>query len=221
MGWWDSITGVNNLPTWYPDEAAIYTDPTCYITYNDVVYLEGDVIPGVINNSVDLTLPVFTIEATTWNFGDVAATMPILKASGQRGNFSNAVVSLPIYTSEGLVGSLNGRLAEKLPMFTISAGATQTNLVILDKALPMFKVKGTAYQYNYGSVNKNLPRMTVASTASRPLIASLAKTLPRYTVYGEASLTGRFDNIILRHTDDVWGGAAVELPMMTISARVN
>lgn len=218
MGWWDSITGVNNLPTWYPDEAAIYTDPTCYITYNDVVYLEGDVIPGVINNSVDLTLPVFTIEATTWNFGDVAATMPILKASGQRGNFSNAVVSLPIYTSEGLVGSLTGRLAEKLPMFTISAAATQANLVRLAKSLPMFKIAGNAYQYNYGNLDTDLPMMTIAAAASMAPAGALAKSLPMITVYGEASVSGRFGNVILRHSDDLWGGVEADLPMMTISA---
>lgn len=220
MAWWNLIADVDELPKWYPDEAHLYTDVTSYITYNNVVYFDSDDgIPFTVN--VAVTMPLYTLEAKTWNFGNVAATMPILTASGQRGNFSNAGVTLPIYTSEGLINSLTGWLAEKLPMFTIAASATQTNLVILNKALPMFKVQGTAYQYNYGSVNRSLPRMTVSATASRLLIASLAKPLPMFTVYGEASLTGRFDNVILRHTDNIWGGVAAELPMMTISAGAN
>jgi len=217
MGWWDSITSVDELPKWYPDEAHIYTDATEYITYNDVVVLgEGD--PVVPNNTISVTLPAYTIEATTWNFGNVAATMPLLTASGQRGNFASADLSIPVYTSDGLIASLTGNLAEKLPMFTLSAAATQENLVRLAKSLPMLKIAGNAYQYNYGVADTTMPMMTIAATASQAIIGTLAKTLPMMKVYGEASVDRGFEDVILRHSDDLWGGVEADLPMMTISA---
>lgn len=219
MAYWSAITDLDQLSKWYPDEIHLYTDLVEYVTYNDVVTLDDDDYP--VSLTVAATLPLYSLESTTWNFGNIAATLPLLTANGQRGNFASAGVSMPVYTADGFIGSLTGEMAEKLPMFTISAASTQANLVTLTKSLPMYKIAGHAYQYNYGSVDRNLPMMTIGATASVAIIGTLAKTLPRMTVYGEASLTGRFDNIILRHTDDVWGGAAVELPMMTISARVN
>jgi hypothetical protein len=217
MGWWDSITSVDELPKLYPDEAHIYTDATEYITYNSVVLFDDD-DPIVPNNLVSVTLPLYTIEATTWNFGNVAATLPRLTASGQRGNSASADLSIPVFTAAGMVGSLSAELAEDLPMLTISAAATQANLVRLAKSLPMFKIAGNAYQYNYGNLDTDLPMMTIAAAASMAPAGALAKSLPMITVYGEASVSGRFGNVILRHSDDLWGGVEADLPMMTISA---
>lgn len=217
MGWWDSISDVDQLPKWYPDEAHAYNGATSYITYNDVVTLTGDGFP--IGLTASLTLPSYTIEATTWNFGNVAAVLPLLTVNGTRNNFAVASLALPLLRANGLIGALTGDMVANLPMLTISAGATQANLVSLAKSLPKMKISGIAHQYNRGTVNKNLPVMSINAAASFMLSGTLAKSLPMMTIRGEAAMTERFADTILRHTNDVWGGVEVEIPMMTISAE--
>lgn len=222
MGWWASISDVDELPALYPGETHLYTDASSYVTYGDVVTLTGDgYYESLLASRAAATVPLYTIEAATQNFGNMAAVMPLLTASGQRGNFASAVLSIPMLTASGLIGALTGEMAGNLPMITISAGAIQANLINLAKSLPMMKASGTGHQYNYGTVNKILPSMTINAAASFMLSGALAKTIPMMTVRGEAAMAERFTGVILRHTNDVWGGVEAEIPMLTISAGVN
>ncbi len=219
MSWWASISDVSELPKAYPDETHIYTDADSYITYADVVTLSSkdEYVLSLISTSAALSMPLLTCLAADANHGDIQGTLPLLTASGQRNNFGNAEIGLPLLTANAEINSLVARLAVELPRMTVSAAATQANLVNLSKSLPMLKISGHGYQQNYGVVEKSLPAFTISASAYENQRGNAVLSLPAMIMRAEGTITRNFDDYIIKHDYDTWGFVKSELPLLTIS----
>lgn len=216
LGYWNTITILDAIPATYPNENHIYVDAEYYITYSAVVTLYGEAyansLQAIVSNA---TLPLLTIEATTWNKGDAAAALPVLTASGQRSNQSTANLALPKLISSGLIDDLTGRADLTLPRMTIAANASQANLVTLSKVLPALKASGQANQLNYGIADIGLAALTCSARGFENLSGDIALILPTLAVRAEASRNGRgFTSRILKHDYDTWAYVKAELPEM-------
>jgi hypothetical protein len=217
--YWVAISSLSDLPPTYPTETHLYASANNYVTFEGVVELTGDgYILSLQATYAALTLPMQTCAAATQNSGSAEVTLPTMTAAGMRGNLANASLKLPLLIADGRKGELTASLSERLPMLTISARATQANLIALAKSLPALKMSGCAYQQNYGDVDADLPAFTISATSYEDLKGDLSASLPMMTVYGEASSSRRFSDRILKHDYDAWGFVEAEIPILTISA---
>lgn len=217
--YWNAITAVSSVAKTYPDETHLYIDGSEYITYTNVVSLEGDdYINSLIYNENSMTLPLFTVVATDRNRASCAATMPEITASGTTGNFGNLTKSLPALTASGFVWSVTASLDGALPLFTIAATGTNANRVTLSSSLPVIKMAGEAYQLNYGIASASLPK-PVCSASGYPVLAmAAALELPMVKMSGAGRTARDFDSFVIKHEYDVWGYVKADLPLLTISA---
>jgi len=213
--YWNAITAVSSVAKTYPDETHLYIDGSEYITYTNVVSLEGDdYINSLIYNENSMTLPLFTVVATDRNRASCAATMPEITASGTTGNFGNLTKSLPALTASGFVWSVTASLDGALPLFTIAATGTNANRVTLSSSLPVIKMAGEAYQLNYGIASASLPK-PVCSASGYPVLAmAAALELPMVKMSGAGRTARDFDDFVIKHEYDTWACANADLPLM-------
>lgn len=217
--YWNTVTSVTAVSKTYPDEIHLYIDGSEYITYANVVSLDGDdYINSLIYNENSMTLPLFTVLATDRNRASGAVTMPEMTASGKTGNFGNLTKSLPALTASGFVGSVTASLDGALPLFTIAATGTNANRVTLLSSLPVFKISGEAYQVNYGIVAATLPIYVCSATGYPILTITAALELPMLKMAGTGRTARDFDSFVIKHEYDTWAYANADLPLLTISA---
>jgi hypothetical protein len=214
--YWEPISSLAELSPTYPSDTHVYIDASDYVTTGGRVSLSGeDYINSLQSTLSSSTLPLYTIEATTQNKGDVAASLPPMTASGKRSNQATANLSLPKLISSGLIDDLTGDVALILPRWTVSAEATQANIITLNKSIPALKASGRAVQLNYGIANIDLPALIVSARAIEDLNGDIAVILPMLAVRAEASQNGRgFASRILRHDYDTRGYVKAEIPRM-------
>lgn len=177
-----------------------------------------DYVNSLIYNDNSLTLPLFTISASTQNYADASVTMPMMTASGKAGNFCNLSKSLPALTASGFVGSVTASLDGSLPVFTIAATGTNANRVTLLANLPAIRMAGEAYQLNYGTVAASLPKPTCSATGYPVLKMTAALELPMIKMAGAGRTARDFDDFVIKHEYDTWAYANADLPLLTISA---
>jgi predicted transglutaminase-like cysteine proteinase len=217
--YWNAVASISSVAKTYPDEVQIYIDGSEYITYANVVSLDGDdYINSLIYNENSMTLPLFTVVATDRNRASGAVTMPEMTASGKTGNFGNLTKSLPALTASGFVGSVTASLDGALPLFTIAATGTNANRVTLSSSIPAIRMSGEAYQLNYGIASASLPK-PVCSASGYPVIKMVAALeLPMLKMAGAGRTSRDFDDFVVKHEYDSWAYANADLPLLTISA---
>lgn len=220
--YWNAVTSITSASKTYPDEIHHYIDGSEYITYANVVTLEGDdYVNSLIYKENIMTLPLFTLSAADRNHGGAACSLPVMTATAEAGNHGSLAASIPILTASGLISALTADLNANLPLFTILAVATNANRVTLLSSLPVFKISGEAYQVNYGIASASLPR-PVCSAAGYPVLKMVgALELPMIKMAGAGRTARDFDSFVVKHEYDVWAYVKADLPLLTISAEAN